>query len=236
MKVIRLTLLLLVFLRVSASFAQTKSMEENMAQSTQTATKDSVPKIRVLFYLQDGVEVLDFAGPMEVFAAADFDVVVVSKIKTPIISEGILKIVPDFTIDNAPKADIVAIFGGQDIDDPDVIRWLKSMPTPTLYFSVCSGALTLGKAGILNGLTVTTHYQRIDDLKSIAPKANVLSHVRYVDNGNVITTAGISAGIDGALHIVAKLKGEKLANQIAKYMEYDKYIPNQGLDLSDKKK
>lgn len=189
-------------------------------------------KLTVAFYLQNGVEVLDFAGPMEVFSYAQFNVFTVSKTKDPIISQGILKIIPDYSIDDAPKADIIAFFGGNAgaaSNDPKVIEWLKRQPTPDYYFSVCTGAFILGKADILNNLTVTTFHESIANLQKAVPSAKVLSNVRFVDNGKVITTAGISAGIDGALHLVAKIRGQEAARNVATYMEYDKWVPEQGL-------
>jgi transcriptional regulator GlxA family with amidase domain len=192
----------------------------------------NLKRLKVLFYLQDGVEVLDFAGPMEVFSYAGFDVAVVSKTKEPIVAQGVLKIIPQYSIDDAPPADILAFFGGSAWNatkEPSVIKWLQNAPKPQYYFSVCTGAFILGKAGILDGLTVTTFHESIAGLKHDVPKAKVLANVRFVDNGKVITTAGISAGIDGALHLVEKVRGRDVAEQIAKYMEYDKWIPAQGL-------
>ncbi|HLX93606.1 MAG TPA: DJ-1/PfpI family protein [Puia sp.] len=198
---------------------------------------DTTKRLKVLFYLQDGVEVLDFAGPMEVFAAAGFDVATVSKTKNPIVSQGILKIIADYSIDDAPQADILAFFGGHDgnaTNDPAVIQWIKSKTSPEYYFSVCTGAFILGKAGLLDHLTITTWHGRIEALKQAVPQAKVLSNVRFVDNGKVITTAGVSAGIDGALHLVAKILGEDAAVQVAEYMEYDNWVPGRGLVISPK--
>jgi transcriptional regulator GlxA family with amidase domain len=199
--------------------------------------KETDKPLRVLFYLQDGVEVLDFAGPMEVFAAAGFDVSTVSKTKNQIISQGILKIMPNYSIDDAPNPDMVVFFGGHSgvaANDPAVIDWLKNQITPRCYVSVCSGAFVLGKAGLLDSLTVTTFHDNIEKLKKAVPSANVLSNVRYVDDRQVITTAGVSAGIDGALHIVSKLKGVEAALEVAKYMEYDSWVPQKGLVISHK--
>ncbi len=198
---------------------------------------DTTKPLKVLFYLQNGVEVLDFAGPLEVFAAAGFDVATVSKTKSPITSQGVLKVIPDYDITDAPHADILAFFGGGDsnaTNDPAVMQWVKSYPAPQYYFSVCTGAFILGKAGLLDGLTVTTWHGRIEKLKLAVPQAKVLSNVRYVDNGRVITTAGVSAGIDGALHLVAKILGDDAAEQVAKYMEYDNWVPGQGLIIANK--
>jgi transcriptional regulator GlxA family with amidase domain len=194
-------------------------------------------RIKVLFYLQNGVEVLDFAGPLEVFTNSGFDVSIVSKTKDQIISQGILKITPDYSITDAPAADIIAFFGGNAgtaSNDPEVISWLKKQPDPSYYFSVCTGAFILGKAGLLDNLTVTTFHESIENLQKEVPKAKVLPNVRFVDNGKVITTAGISAGIDGALHLVAKIRGEAAAKQVAQYMEYDKWVPGEGMLISAK--
>lgn len=189
-------------------------------------------EISVCFYLQEGVEVLDFAGPMEVFSLAGFKVFTVSRTKDPVVAQGILKVVPDYDISNAPSADVVAFFGGNPaaFRDEQLIRWLKKYEKNTQYiFSVCSGAFALGHAGLLDGQTATTFHARIEELRTAFPKATVLAGVRFVDNGRVITTAGISAGIDGALHMVAKIKGEAAARHVATEMEYDKWIPNEGL-------
>lgn len=197
--------------------------------------KDSLAsqKPTICFYLYDGVEILDFAGPMEVFSYAGFKVFTVSKTKEPLMSQGILKIIPEYSIADAPPADIFAVFGGDDevaADDPEVISWIKSRDQATKsYFSVCTGAFILGKAGLLNNLQVTTFHRSIENLQKAVPDARVLKNIRYVDNGRVITTAGISAGIDGALHLVAKLKGKEAAMKVAQHMEYDKYVPEQGL-------
>lgn len=193
-------------------------------------------KPTVCFYLQDGVEVLDFAGPMEVFIAAGFNVFTVSKSYDIIHSQTILFVTPNYTIKDAPEADIVVVFGGKTkptVDDPEVMAWLQSRRPKTQYFmSVCTGAFILGKAGILDGMTATTYHLAIDDLAKACPKTKVLPNTRFVDNGNVITTAGISAGIDGALHLVEKLRGRTYAEGVAQTIEYDKWVPDNGLIVS----
>jgi transcriptional regulator GlxA family with amidase domain len=190
----------------------------------------------ICFYLQDGVEILDLAGPMEAFAFAGFPIFTVSKTAGTILSQGVLKIIPDFSISNAPAADILVVLGGNSkvaYDDPEVISWIIGREKQTAYFlSVCSGAFILAKAGLLNGLTATTFHTRIEELQEAFPKVKVLSHVRFVDNGRIITTAGVSAGIDGALHLISKIKGDRAARDVAEYMEYDKWSPNQGLIIS----
>ncbi|MEM1406097.1 MAG: DJ-1/PfpI family protein [Bacteroidota bacterium] len=190
----------------------------------------------IAFYLQDGVEVLDFAGPMEVFSYAGYNVFTVSREKKKIKSQGILTVVPDFSIENAPAADILAFFGGNSSaasNDPDVINWVKGQKNIEFYFSVCTGAFVLAEANILKGKIATTFHNALDNLESGYPEIDVRRDVRFVDNGRVITTAGISAGIDGALHLVAKLQGLNTAKRTAYYMEYDNWTPGDGLILSD---
>lgn len=192
-------------------------------------------KLKIAFYLQSGVEVLDFAGPMEVFAYAGFEVFTVSKTKEPIISQGILTVLPDYSIADAPDADILAFFGGNAkvaFEDKKVIDWVRKQEVD-YHFSVCTGAFVLGEAGILEGQTATTFHNALDGLEKSYPKTKVLKNARYVDNGKVITTAGISAGIDGALHLVAKLNGFNAARKIAYHMEYDKWTPGDGIILSE---
>ncbi|MBF2708648.1 DJ-1/PfpI family protein [Flavobacterium soyangense] len=207
---------------------------------TSLGTKKNANKkdLTICFYLQDNVELLDFAGPMEVFTAAGFKVFTVSKTKDRITSQGVLTIIPEYSIQDAPKSDVMVFFGGSHstpTNDPAVISWIKSRKKNTDYFiSVCTGAFIMGKAGILDNLTATTFHSQIEALQKALPTTKVLPNVRFVDNGNVITTAGISAGIDGALHFVAKIKGEEFAKKIAKIIEYDKWIPEQGLIVNKK--
>jgi len=194
---------------------------------------DKQKEISICFYLQDNVEILDFAGPLEVFIAAGYKVFIVSNSTEPITTQGTLKIIPEYSIENAPESNGLAFFGGshgKPMNDPKVISWIKSRKKMTeYYFSVCTGAFIMGKAGILDNLVSTTYHTQIEALQKELPKTKVLPNVRFVDNGNVISTAGISAGIDGALHLVSKINGQEVAKQIAEIIEYDKWEPNQGL-------
>ena len=195
-------------------------------------------ELTICFYLQDNVELLDFAGPMEVFVVAGFNVFTVSKTKDKITSQGTLNIIPDYSIQDAPASDVMVFFGGAHsapTNDDTVISWIQSRKKTTEYFmSVCTGAFIMGKAGILDNLTATTYHTQIEALQKALPKTKVLPNVRFVDNGNVISTAGISAGIDGALHFVAKIKGNDFAKKIAEDIEYDKWVPDQGLVIKVK--
>ncbi len=190
-------------------------------------------EITICFYLQDNVEVLDFAGPLEVFRVAGFKVFTVSKTNDKITSQGSLTIIPDYSIENAPTSNVMVFFGGahsKPENDTTVIKWIQSRKENTDYFiSVCTGAFIMGKAGILDNMTATTYHTQIETLQKALPKTKVLPNVRFVDNGNVISTAGISAGIDGALHFISKIKGEDFAKQVAQDIEYDNWIPNNGL-------
>ncbi|EZH73361.1 hypothetical protein ATO12_20385 [Aquimarina atlantica] len=187
----------------------------------------------IAIYLQDNIEILDFAGPMEVFVVAGFNVYTVAKTTQPMKAMHYLTVVPDYSIDNAPIPDIAVFVGGGNLSatkDEKVKNWVKKVtPQSKLKFTVCTGAFFLAEAGFLDHKIATTYHKSIDYLQSEYPKIDVRKDVRFVDNGEVITTAGISAGIDGALHLVSKLKGEKFALQIAKDMEYDKWIPEEGL-------
>ncbi|GJM33749.1 MAG: hypothetical protein DHS20C18_27500 [Saprospiraceae bacterium] len=188
----------------------------------------------IAFFLQDGVEILDFAGPMEVFTSAGFNVFTVAETKDPIKAMRVLTVVPDYSIDDAPKADMVAFFGGggatHKSQQDNLKAWTKKQVENTdIQFSVCTGAFFLGEVGLLDGKTATTFHSAIPHLQERFPKATVRDDVRFVDNGLVITTAGISAGIDGALHLVSKIHGKDFAQSVADNMEYFGWEPEKGL-------
>jgi transcriptional regulator GlxA family with amidase domain len=188
----------------------------------------------VAIVLYDHVELLDFAGPGEVFAAAAwagaagdvpaFHVYTVGKTKAPLTSQGFVKITPEYSIEDAPKPDLVVFPGGgvgSITEDPALMAWAKkTVDSAEIAMSVCNGAFVLGALGALDGKTVTTHFGAIAHLRALAPKASVQEGRRFVDNGHIVTTAGVSAGIDGALHVVARLLGRTVADKTARYMEY----------------
>ncbi|QHW01339.1 DJ-1/PfpI family protein [Spirosoma endbachense] len=193
-----------------------------------------VNKRNVAIFIHNGVEILDFAGPSEVFASTEgFNVYTVSLSKEPIISQGFIKITPTYSLTDCPKPDIVVLPGGNTgpfIENKALIDWIKNSATQAeVMLSVCTGAGLLAKAGLLDGKQATTFHSYIEPLQRATPKAEILRNTRFVDNGQIITTAGVSAGIDGALHVVAKLKGQAVAIQTARYMEYDKWKPEEGL-------
>jgi putative intracellular protease/amidase len=188
----------------------------------------------VAIVLYDGVEVLDFAGPAEVFQAAGgfgragteraFRVYTVAASREPVLSQGFVKVVPEFTFEDAPKPDLVVFPGGGSdaiTESEKAMAWAKeTMESAEVTLTVCTGAFIPAKAGLLDGLDVTTYYGAIDGLRKQAPKARVQDGRRFIDNGRIVTTAGVSAGIDGSLHVVARLLGRVIADRTARYMEY----------------
>jgi transcriptional regulator GlxA family with amidase domain len=187
----------------------------------------------VAIFIHNGVELLDFAGPGEVFASSGCNVYTISDTDEPIVCQGFVKITPQYTIANCPKPDIIVLPGGATeipMANDKVIEWLKTtVPHTTVTLSVCTGAGLLSKAGLLDGATATTFHNYINALQEMTPKAKVVRNTRFVDNGLIVTTAGVSAGIDGALHVVSRLKGKETAKATAEYMEYDKWKPEEGL-------
>ncbi|WP_255558795.1 DJ-1/PfpI family protein [Horticoccus luteus] len=180
----------------------------------------------------DDVEVLDLAGPFEVFAVTDelcdygaFNVCTVAPRADVVRARNGLRVVPDYALENCPPAEILVVPGGFGtralLNDEAVIAWVRTRATGAeIVMSVCTGALVLARAGLLDGLRVTTHHEVLDTLRALAPAATVDANRRYHDNGRVLTAAGISAGIDGALHLVRRELGEAVAERTARYMEY----------------
>jgi transcriptional regulator GlxA family with amidase domain len=189
-------------------------------------------KRHVAILLFDDVEVLDFAGPFEVFAVTDelsghdtFNVVTVAASMASIRARNGLVVVPDFVLESCPAPHVLVIPGGSGtrrlLLQPAVLDWIAARArTAELVMSVCTGALVLGKLGLLDGLRATTHHECYDELRTVAPRATVIETERFVDNGKIVTAAGISAGIDCSLHVVERLLGAGAAATTARYMEY----------------
>lgn len=186
----------------------------------------------VAIVLYEGVEVLDFAGPAEVFQAASSDAdgrpafraFTVAPTKAPIVSQRFVRITPEFSIEDAPKADILVIPGGSSgvlLDDAAFMAWAeRAIRDAEVTLTVCTGAFVAARTGALDGHGATTWYGAVGRLRQAAPKVNVREGRRFVDSGRIVTTAGVSAGIDGALHVVARLLGRSAADLTARYMEY----------------
>lgn len=187
----------------------------------------------VAILIFDGVEVLDFAGPFEVFSVTGrrqdlepFHVYTVAEKPQPVMTRNHLSVNPRYTIFDGPKPDILLIPGGygtrREMNNQTLLDWIKVRSREAeLTLSVCTGALLLAKAGLLDGLGATTHFGAIDLLQELAPNTTVQRGRRFVDNGRIIVSAGVSAGIDMSLYVVAKLMGKAQALETAHYMEYD---------------
>lgn len=180
----------------------------------------------------ENVELLDFAGPFEVFSVADelseknsFRVFTVAETPGTIRTNNGLKIVPEHTFESSPAPDLLIVPGGFGtralLNKASVIEWIRvAAKRAEIVASVCTGALLLAKAGLLNDQPATTHYLIQNLLRELAPTALIQEDRRFVDNGPIATSAGISAGIDLSLHLVARLQDVATAEKTPRHMEY----------------
>jgi transcriptional regulator GlxA family with amidase domain len=185
----------------------------------------------------EAVEVLDFCGPFEVFSLtrlneerrreepSPFNVFLIAEATSPVVATGGMKVVPDYDLDTCPQLDILIIPGGwgaiREMNNERLVNWIgtRSKQVDTLS-SVCTGALLLGKAGLLDGKRATTHWRFLDRMQELFPRVTVERQVHFVEEGILFTSAGISAGIDMSLRIVARYFGEAVAKATARHMEY----------------
>ena len=192
---------------------------------------------RVGIVLFDDVEVLDFCGPLEVFTAtrlneekrredpSPFDVLLVAEHPGPVVATGNMKVIPHHTFGDCPRLDILVVPGGwgtrKELNNRVMLEWLRmrAAGVETLT-SVCTGSMLLGFAGLLNGLHATTHWRSLDWMRDSFPAVTVEYGKHVVEDGRVLTSAGISAGIDMALRVVARSFGEDIARATARHMEY----------------
>ena len=178
------------------------------------------------------VEVMDFAGPYEVFSLADhttdrntFKVFLVAQSAEQIEGRNGFTVVPQYTFDTCPELDILIIPGGPGTCVEEkvskVLDWVRTKAeSAELVLSVCTGARILAHSGLLDGLGATTHWNSLNELREMAPTTIVYDDRRFVDNGKIVTSAGVSAGIDMSLHIVRRLCGDQTAADVAHMMEY----------------
>lgn len=188
-------------------------------------------------YLYDQVEVLDFAGPFEVFTTASrvaqrqqadatqpFRVVTIARQSGPVTARAGLSVLPTHTLADHPPLDVLIVPGGDERAErgqADLIAWLHTQAARIeLLASVCTGAFLLAGTGLLDGRTVTTHWEDVTELADAFPKLSVVDTGRWIDDGHILTSAGMSAGIDMSLHLVARLAGNKLAMATARQMDY----------------
>ncbi len=195
---------------------------------------------RVGIVLFNDIEVLDFCGPFEVFSAtrlnenkrqeepSPFDVFLVAETLSYVTTTGGMKVIPQYSFKNCPRIDILVVPGGwgtrKEVNDPVMLEWLRSRADEVeTLTSVCTGSMLLGFAGLLDGLHATTHWRSLDWMRDSFPAVSVEYEQHVVEDGRVFTSAGISAGIDMALKVVARYYGEDIARATAAHMEY--YFP-----------
>ncbi|MGC9967501.1 MAG: DJ-1/PfpI family protein [Syntrophobacteraceae bacterium] len=192
---------------------------------------------RIGIVIFDDVEVLDFCGPFEVFSVtrliedrrreepSPFEVLLVAEFDGPVTTSGGMKVLPDITFDSCPPLDILVVPGGWgtriEMKKDAMLSFVvaRAAQVETLA-SVCTGSLILGSAGLLDGLRATTHWRSLGLMQELFPNVTVESESHVVEQGKVITSAGISAGIDMALRVVARYCGETVARSTARHMEY----------------
>lgn len=192
---------------------------------------------RIGIIVFDDIEVLDFCGPFEVFSAtrlneerrredpSPFEVLLVALFNRSVITTGGMKVSPDFTFDNCPPLDILVVPGGWGTRSEMKNEVLRSFVVDRaaqveMLTSVCTGSLILGSAGLLDGLRATTHWRSLGLMQELFPNITVDSASHVVEQGKIITSAGISAGIDMALIVVERYYGKTIARATARHMEY----------------
>jgi transcriptional regulator GlxA family with amidase domain len=194
--------------------------------------------INVGIYIYNKVEVLDFSGPFEVFSTASrvkaridpslndlFNVFTIGEKMTTICARGGLQVVPKYQIFDHPEINLLIIPGGivnDELEKDHLVSWIvESSDIADITASVCTGAFLLARAGLLESKAVTTHWEDINDFRSMFPDIEIKKDVRWVDEGHIVTAAGISAGIDMSLHIVSRVADKDLAVRTARQMEFD---------------
>lgn len=191
--------------------------------------------------LFNDAEVLDFSGPFEVFTSANdaageslFDVRFVAEDTEPVRARNDFRVLPHYSLEDASTPDILLVPGGngsrEALRNRDILDWIRAKAGEVeLLLSVCTGALVLGEAGLLDGLRATTYHNAFDALQKHAPGATMVRNQKYVDNGDVILSAGVSAGIDMSFHVIEKLFDRDLAERTAQKIEYD-WQPDPSID------
>jgi transcriptional regulator GlxA family with amidase domain len=183
----------------------------------------------------EDAEELDFVGPWEVFTMAamgrdDWKIVTIAESADPVRCAKGLRVLPDHSFADAPPLDLVLVPGGQgtrrEVENPALLSWLKGVGEAASWVtSVCTGSYVLHAAGLVKGRRITTHWGFIEPLREAAPECQVLEKVRYVRDGNLVTAAGVSAGIDMSLWLVGQILGVDQARATQRFMEYDPAPP-----------
>ena len=201
--------------------------QPSLAQAEENKPANRKRPYKVAILLFEGVELLDFAGPAEVFIVADygksFQVFTVAANTKPLKTMGGIKVTPDHDYKTSPQADVVVVPGGATSNIPrERYDWLKQQQAKAqITMSVCYGAFVLARAGMLNNKQATTHHWAVDQLANTVPSCKVIKGKRFVESGKIVTTAGVTAGIDGALRVVERLLGKEAARWTAEeWMEH----------------
>lgn len=197
--------------------------------------KASARTVGILLF--EEIEVLDFTGPYEVFWEARpkaedsddqalFKPVTIAERAGPVRCRGGLQSIAQYSLTDHPPLDILVVPGGQGtrplLHNRPILDWIAAQDKRTeLTTSVCTGAFLLAERGLLDDKRATTHWASVDWMRRTYPKVTMVENERFVDQGRIITTAGISAGIDMALHVVARLHGDDTANWTARRIQYD---------------
>ncbi len=192
--------------------------------------------IRIGVVVFDDAEELDFAGPWEVFTMASniqpkaHEVMLVAESDRPVRCAKGMRVLPDVTFENCPKLDVVLIPGGQgtrrEVENKPMLDWIAKVSKDCQWVtSVCTGAMLLTASGPAKGKRVTTHWAFVETLRSRKEASEVLDNMRYVRDGNVVTAAGVSAGIDMALWLTGQLHSPEFARNVQRAMEYDPAPP-----------
>lgn len=187
-------------------------------------------------FIFDGAEELDWVGPWEVLAAwaqnypeDEVTVFTLSREDGPVVCAKGMKAIADYTWETAPPIDVLLYPGGRGnrahLADEEVLDWVRGVAADAeLVTSVCTGSLVLAKAGLLDGRPATTHWENLEQLRALGVE-DVRDSDRFVDTGDVITAAGVSAGIDMALHLIVRLHSEDRARQVKRYIQYEPAPP-----------
>ncbi|MEO6393727.1 MAG: DJ-1/PfpI family protein [Pyrinomonadaceae bacterium] len=208
-------------------FLPVRAQEKNAAPAE--GKKPGQRNLAILLF--EGVQIIDYTGPFETFGhvynddGPAFNIYTIAEKSAPITTAMGMSVNPKYTFENAPEPDVLMIPGGgvrQHLDNAVVIKWIQDKSrSAEIVLSVCNGAFFLAKAGLLDGLEATTTAGLIPDLRAMATKTRVVDDRRFVDNGKIITAAGLSSGIDGALHVIERLFGRGTAQMSALGMEYN---------------
>lgn len=199
-------------------------------------------KKNVGIFIFDDAEVLDFAGPFEVFSVTSqinghkpFNVFTIARTKATVLAVNGLRIAPDYSINDHPRIDILIVSGGQGtrtvMKDPDVLQWVREVyDRSELTLSICSASRIFGALGILDGKNFCTHHEVYDHMSEIAPKAKPQKEKRFIKSTDkLFTSGGISAGIDLSFSAIGDLLGKEVATRTAEYMEYNLAAKDHGI-------